>query len=61
MHTAQSLNNKDVATIERVGRLAMALIADVVVAMVLIADVLALLAMIEQPERKTTTAMAMEK
>ena len=49
----------DVATMERVGRLVMFLIADVVLAMVLIADVLALLLMIEQPEYKPTTAMAM--
>ena len=46
---------------ERVGRLVMFLIADGVLAMVLIADVLALLLMIEQPECKPTTAMAMEK
>ena len=59
MHTAQSLNNTDVATMIRVGRLTMVLIADVL-AMVLISDVLALSMMIEQPERKQTTAMAME-
>ena len=51
MHVAQPISNTDVATVERVGRLAM----------VLIADVLALLMMIEQPEHKATTAMAVEK
>ena len=61
LRAAQSFNHTDVVTMERGGRLAMFLIlADVMFAMVLIEDnVTLIMTMIEQPEHKPTTAMAM--